>query len=141
MTTKREDIMLEVLERLSTITEVDGRIYRSRVDAVGRAEMPLIVLEQIQTTPQSNDVLGVIDWRLDFRVVVITGGAAADAVADPIIDLVYKKLLDDESLGGKVLKIRLQTILFQTADGDQNVCVAECIFECTHRTSTIDLGA
>ena len=47
MTTKRESILADIAASLAGTVQVGSRIYRSRVEAIARAESPAIVIEPI----------------------------------------------------------------------------------------------
>ena len=74
-----------VVTTLAGTTGVGTRIYRSRVEALARAESPAIVVEPISDTAQENTSLPTLDWSLTVRIAVIVRGTAPDQLADATI--------------------------------------------------------
>ena len=71
MTTKREQILAQIASTLASTAGVDGRVYRSRVTAVARAESPILIIEPVSDTAQQFTSLPKLDWTLRVRVVVV----------------------------------------------------------------------
>ena len=119
MTTKREQILRAIATSLATTTGVNGRVYRSRVTAVQRAESPAIVIEPISDTPTQNTSLPTLDWRMRVRVSVIVRGDTPDQLADPIIEDMHAKMVADLTLGGYAIDVQPDEVTFNMLDADQ----------------------
>ena len=106
MTTKREQILSAIATALATTAGVSGRVYRSRVTAMQRAESPAIVIEPISDTPTQNTSLPTLDWRMRVRVTVIVRGDVPDQLAYPIIESMHAKMVADLTLGGYAIDVQ-----------------------------------
>ena len=90
MTTRREAILSNIVTALAGTTGVGTRIYRSRVEALARAESPAIVVEPISDAAQENTSLPTLDWSLTVRIAVIVRGTAPDHLADATIQSLHE---------------------------------------------------
>jgi hypothetical protein len=110
MTTKRERILAQIKTNLNGTTGVEDRIYRSRVEALTRAETPAIIVEPISDTPQDTQSFNdKIKWEFKVRVSVIVRGSIPDNIADP-------------------------TTSFEILEADQPAGVISCEFDIEYRT-------
>ena len=142
MATKREQILAAIKTNLAGTTGVGNRIYRSRVEAVSRAETPAMIIEPISDIPQdTQNFNNKINWELKVNVSVIVRGQTPDKVADPTIESLYTKILNDPSLGGLVIDIRPSTTNFEILEADQPAGVISCEFDVNYRTSYNSLSS
>lgn len=140
MTTKRESIIAAMVNQLSGTTNVSDRIYRSRVVPLQRNESPALVIEPIADTPDENIATPYIDWSLTVRVSVIVRADIPDQVADPIVESVHKKLMDDLSLSNNAIDIRPGNTNFELVDADKPAGVIGMDYIVRYRTSLTDLA-
>lgn len=141
MTTKREQILRAIATSLATTTGVNGRVYRSRVTAVQRAESPAIVIEPISDTPTQNTSLPTLDWRMRVRVSVIVRGDTPDQLADPIIEDMHAKMVADLTLGGYAIDVQPDEVTFNMLDADQPAGVIFNDYIIQYRTTVASLAA
>jgi hypothetical protein len=101
---RREQILVHIANTLASTAGVNGRVYRSRVDAFSRDEAPAIVIEPGQDDARTYSTCK-LDWTLNVLVVVYTRGQIPDQLADPIIVDAHSKLMADRTLGGLAIDI------------------------------------
>ena len=139
MATKREDILAAIKTALAGTTNVGTRIYRSRVEAVARAESPALVIEPLSDTPVQNTALPTLDWTLRVRISVIVRGTSPDNVADPTIQSLHSKLMADLTLGGEAIDVQPAQTTFNFFEADQPAGVIFCEYDVRYRTQVADL--
>jgi hypothetical protein len=139
MATKREDILAAIKTALAGTTNVGTRIYRSRVEAVARAESPALVIEPLTDTPVQNTALPTLDWTLRVRISVIVRGTSPDNVADPTIQSLHSKLMADLTLGGEAIDVQPAQTTFNFFEADQPAGVIFCEYDVRYRTQVADL--
>ena len=140
MTTKRERILRVIKDKLTPTHGVDGRVYRSRVTAMQRAESPAIVIEPISDTPTQNTSLPTLDWRMRVRVTVIVRGDTPDQLADPVIESMHAKIVADLTLGGCAIDVQPDEVTFNLFDADQPAGVIFNDYIVQYRTSVASLA-
>ena len=135
MATKRERILAQIKTNLNGTTGVGNRIYRSRVEAITRSETPAIIIEPISDTPQDTQSFNnKIKWEFKIRVSVIVRGSIPDNIADPTIESLHTKVLNDPTVNGLALDIRPSTTSFEILEADQPAGVISCEFDIEYRT-------
>ena len=139
MATKREDILAAIKTVLAGTTNVGTRIYRSRVEAVSRAESPALVIEPLSDTPVQNTALPTLDWTLRVRISVIVRGTSPDNVADPTIESLHSKVMSDLTLGGEAIDVQPAQTTFNFFEADQPAGVIFCEYDVRYRTQVADL--
>lgn len=139
MATKREDILAAIRTALTDTTGVGTRIYRSRVEAVTRAESPALVVEPLSDTPVQNTALPTLDWTLRVRISVIVRGATPDKVADPTIQSLHSKIMADLTLGGEAIDVQPAQTTFNFFEADNPAGVIFCEYDVRYRTQVADL--
>ena len=136
MATKRERILAAIKTKLAGTVGVGTRIFRSRVEAFTRAETPAIVIEPISDTPQDTQNFNdKVSYELKIRVSVIVRGSIPDSIADPTIESLHTKILNDPTLGGIAFDIRPSTTSFEILEADEAAGVISCEFDIEYRTS------
>jgi hypothetical protein len=140
MTTKREQILSAIASALASTAGVNGRVYRSRVTAMQRAESPAIVIEPISDTPTQNTSLPTLDWRMRVRVTVIVRGDTPDQLADPIIESMHAKMVTDLTLGGYAIDVQPDEVTYNMLDADQPAGVIFNDYIIQYRTTVASLA-
>jgi len=140
MTTKREQVLSAIATALATTAGVNGRVYRSRVTAMQRAESPSIVIEPITDTPTQNTSLPKLDWSMRVRVTVITRGNIPDQIADPVIESMHSKIVADLTLGGLAIDVQPSEVTFNMLDADQPAGVIFNDYIVQYRTTVASLA-
>jgi hypothetical protein len=141
MATKREQILAAITTSLATTAGVSGRVYRSRVTAMQRAESPAIVVEPISDTPTQNTSLPTLDWRMRVRVSVVVRGDLPDQLADPVIESLHSKMVADLTLGGLAIDVQPDEVSFNFFDADQPAGVIFNDYIVQYRTSVSSLSS
>ena len=130
MASKREQILAAIKTNLANTTGVGTRIYRSRVEALTRSETPAIIIEPVSDTPQdTNSFNNKITWEFKIRISVIARGSTPDNVADPTIESLHTKVLNDPSIGGLAIDVRPSTTTFELLEADEPAGVIGCEFD------------
>jgi hypothetical protein len=140
MTTKREQILTAIATALASTSGVSGRVYRSRVTAMQRAESPAIVIEPISDTPTQNTSLPTLDWRMRVRIIVIVRGDIPDQLADPVIESMHSKMVADLTLGGYAIDVQPDEVTYNMLDADQPAGVIYNDYIVQYRTSVASLA-
>ena len=136
MASKREQILAAIKTNLANTTGVGTRIYRSRVEALTRSETPAIIIEPVSDTPQdTNSFNNKITWEFKIWISVIARGSTPDNVADPTIESLHTKVLNDPSIGGLAIDVRPSTTTFELLEADEPAGVIGCEFDIEYRTS------
>jgi hypothetical protein len=125
MTTKRESILADIASTLAGTTQVGSRIYRSRVVPLSRGESPALRL----------------DWSLTVRIAVIVRSSVPDQAADPIVEDVHSKMMNDLTAGGYAIDIEPRSVGFEMLDADQPAGVITMEYLIRYRTELADLSA
>ena len=141
MTTKRERILRAITTALTPTAGVNGRVYRSRVTAVQRAESPAIVVEPINDTPTQNTSLPTLDWRMRVRVSVIVRGDVPDQIADAVIEDMHARMVRDLTVGGYAIDVQPDEVSFTIVDADQPAGVIFNDYIVQYRTSVASLSS
>ena len=136
MASKREQIIAALKTTLAGTTGVSTRIYRSRIEPITNGESPALVIEPVTDEPSVNTSSYLkIDWTLRVRIVVIVRGTIPDNVADPTVESLFTKVLNDPTVGGLAKDIRPATQTFEVLEADQPAGLITCEFEIDYRTS------
>ena len=62
-------------------------------------------------------------------------GSIPDQVADPTIESLHTKILNDPSLGGIVTDVKPSTTSFEIVEADEAAGVISCEFDIEYRTA------
>ncbi len=138
MSSKRETILAAALTALSGTSNVSARIYRSRVEALLRDEMPALVVEPIADTPERIS-LGTTSWVLVFVVIVYVRDFIPDSSADPTIVDVHSKLMGSATLQALIVDLFPGPVNFEFIEADKPQGVITLQFRATYRTSENDI--
>lgn len=141
MATKREQILAQVATTLASTAGVSGRVYRSRVTALARAESPVIVIEPITDSARQVTSLPKLDWRMRLRVTVVVRSENPDTDADSIIESMHSLLMADLTVGGYAIDVQPVLTEFQFLDADQPAGVISNEYDVLYRTEVDDLAA
>lgn len=140
MATKREQILAQIATTLADTAGVGGRVYRSRVTAVARAESPAIIIEPVTNTVQQITSLPKLDHTLRVRIVVVVRSTTPDNEADSVIESMHSLLMADLTVGGLAIDIQPSLTNFDYLDADQPAGVYSNEYNIVYRTSVSDLA-
>ena len=141
MTTKRESILADIASSLAGTVQVGSRIYRSRVEPLARGESPAIVIEPTSDSAEYSLRLDRLDWSLTVRVAIIVRSAVPDQAADPIVESVHGKMMNDLTAGGYALDVEPRSVGFEMVEADQPAGVISMEYLIRYRTTLTDLSA
>lgn len=139
MNTHRETIMQAVMAALTGNTPAAGNVYRSRVEALARDELPAIVVKPGAEAVQ-HIATGLTQRDFEIHLEVHTRGTPADALADPIFAALHAALMADQTLGGKARRlIEKETAEPQFADGDDTAAQIIVTYSAAYITKANDI--
>ena len=141
MTSKRESILADIASSLAGTVQVGSRIYRSRVEPLARGESPAIVIEPTGDSAEYSLRLDRLDWSLSVRVAIIVRSAVPDQAADPIVQSVHSKMMNDLTAGGYALDVEPRSVSFEMVEADQPAGVISLEYLVRYRTLLTDLSA
>lgn len=141
MSSIRETILEAVVSAINGTTPIAGvtGVYRSRVEAIQRAEAPAIVVEPLKDFPQRANI-GRTGWTLTAQVMIIVRDGAPDQAIDPIASAVHNRIMSDTTLDAFPNIFPGETAwTFLEADVTLGICTMQFIIE--YQTSNIDIGS
>ncbi len=141
MTSKRESILADIASSLAGTVQVGSRIYRSRVVPLTRGESPAIVVEPTSDNAEYSLRLDRLDWSLSVRVAIIIRSAVPDQAADPIVEDVHSKIMNDFTAGGYALDVEPKSVSFELVEADQPAGVISLEYLVRYRTTLADLAS
>lgn len=141
MASKTELILQAIATALAGTTNVGTRIWRSRVEAMGRSETPAIVIEPVLINYTQLTSLPTLDSRLKVRITVIVRGTVPDQIADPTVISMHSRLMADLTLGGLAIDIQPSQTTFNLIEADQPAGLISCEYDVLYRTQVADLTA
>ena len=77
---------------------------------------------------------------LRVRIVVIVRSQTPDTSADPTIESLHTKIVNDPTLGGLAIDVRPSTVTFDVIEADQPAGVVFCEYEIDYRSDYNDLS-
>ena len=137
MATLREQIVVAMVAAVNA-GSIGATAYRSRTEALSRAQSPALIIEPVSDSAQQN-VVPKLDWTLTVRGTLVVRGPAADVAADPIVQATHAALLADMTYGGLAMTTLPSTVQYQFSDADGGVCVVTMDYRVQYRTSEQDL--
>lgn len=140
MTTRREQILSALATSLASVSGVNGRVYRSRVEPIARNESPAVIVEPVQDQAAIPDVLGRINWRMTVRVTVYVRANIPDQAADSIVQSVYAKMMADPTVGGYAMDTHPVSTSFEMVEADVAAGIVTNEFEIFYQTSFADIS-
>ena len=138
MSSRREQILDAIATTLAAAAGVDGRSYRSRIEALSRDEAPALVVEPGQDTAQVVN-LCKLNWSLDVLVSVYARGEEPDGVADETIVSVHSLIMADRTIGGLAYDVVPTTVSFDLERADTASCWTQLVYRVSYRSSITDL--
>ena len=142
MTTKVEHILSRIVTNLAGTTGVSTRIYRSRLVPLTREEFPSIVVEPVSNSCSQATSIDFLDWTLQVRIVVLVKGTTTttpDTAADPIVESLFGKIMNDLTLNGNAIDIQPNGTEFLMGDADQPTGAISTNWTIMYRTKNNDL--
>jgi hypothetical protein len=115
MTTKREACLAALLTRIES---TDTPAYRSRAEAVKRAEMPVAIITPITDSADTQIGKCYVDRRLTVAIQVWVHGDIPDQEADPVLADIHAAIMADTSLGGTAVDCQILEDDFRLAATD-----------------------
>lgn len=119
MNTWRETILEAVKNRLISADVASGNVYRSRVEAFRRDELPAVIVkpgpERVENTSR-----GIAMRRFGIHIEVHARGNPAESYADVVLAAAHSALMADQTLGDVIVRLlEEETLEPSYADGDE----------------------
>lgn len=137
---RREGILAAITTSLGVADGIDGRAYRSRIEALSRDEAPALVVEPGQDNAQVVN-LCKLSWSLDVLISVYSRGAEPDSLADPTIVSIHTILMADRTVGGLAYDLVPVSVQFDLERADTASCWTQLVYRVSYRTAVDDLTA
>lgn len=134
MSSKRETVLLKVIDILEGTTGVSDRIYRSRIDPLALKEFPALNVRPLSESADRPNIAR-ITWTLTFEVLVMIRGDEPDALSDSVIADVHQKILSDTTLDGLCVDLEPISLDWQLFPSDQPLGLISMQFRATYQTS------
>ena len=131
------DIVGAVVTLLNTAPAVaGGRITRASERDVAQSSATAVAV-RIESAEPERIVIKSLDWASVIAIDIYARGASPDSVADPILALVYARIMADPTLTGTVIDCQPQGISWDYSAADTDLCVCTARFAVQHRTTEI----
>lgn len=136
---KSETILARIATVLANTNGVSGRVFRDRWEALGRDEMPALVIE-----PQSEDddvltTTETLTTTLRISVEILISGRPLSTLADPIRVSLHSLLLADATLRGLVISCYPTGRAWDAVSGE--IGVLRCSYAVRYRTTLASITA
>ena len=138
MSSKREQILARFETLLINTSGVNGRVYRSRQQAMSRDDAPALVIEPARDTASVVSTCK-LDWTLQVIVAIYSRGVVPDQEADPIAVAMHNELMSDRTLGGLAIDLVPGTVDFQLDKADFSSLWMVNSYQVRYRTSIASL--
>jgi hypothetical protein len=137
MASVREQILQSLTTTLAATSGVRA-VYRSRAEAFGRSEAPVLVIQPGPGRAVRHTTCK-LHHTLDVEVIVHTRGATPDSLADPIIVSAHALIMADTTIGGLAVDIVPTNSDPQIDPGDLSSMWWVHTYEVQYRTRDADL--
>lgn len=139
--TKRESILAAIKSSLTSVTGVsDASVFRSRVIAFARRELPAIVVEPLNDSAESPAIHRSV-WTMTFQVAVLVRADTPETTADAIVESVHSKIMNSATVAALVDGIFPVAVDWTFADSDVPTGVVSMNFQVTYQTSLTDIAS
>lgn len=138
--TRREAILAAIKTAIDPTTGVSGRVYRSRVEALSRAEHPAIVMEPV-TDSHSKVTTDRLTNELTFQAVVLVRADVPDQSGDAIVQDMHNKIMTNAPLDALLVDLFPVSTDFQFIDGDKPLGVISCQYKAVYQSGLVDLSS
>lgn len=138
-TSKRETILATVKTALAGTSNVSTRIYRSRVEALQRAETPALIIEPVNDTATMETTARAI-WTLTFQVIVLVRANEPDSSGDATVIDVHSKIMSSATLLAMLVDLVPAATDFQFSESEGGALATITMqFHASYQTNLNDL--
>ena len=138
MNSHREAILQAATVLLTGATPAGAQVFRSRMEALRREELPAIVVR-----PGAEEVehlaRGIARRSLDLHIEVHARGTPADSMADPVVTAAHAVLMADATLGGRLARLIEKGMAVDFADGDDTAVMVTTTYMAVYATTPQDI--
>ena len=131
---KREGILAQIVTTVTSATNslVSGRVYRSRAQALSRADSPAVYVKPVADN-RREIVVPYSERDLFVELGIVTRGSIPEQDADPIAVALHAALFADTTLGGRSIDIEESDTTFESLDVDADGGVTRMRFRIYYR--------
>ena len=137
MPSRREQILAKIASVLSGNQQIG--VYRSRVEALSRDDLPAIVIRP-DTETIDNTSLGIAVRLLEIELMVHARGEIPDQAADSIVAWMHATLMADQTLGGLCGRVIERETKYEFVDADYPAVQISVKYEIKYHTKANDLS-
>lgn len=131
--TKREQVLSAILTKLQTVSGVlSTNVERSRVVQVDENRMPFISV-QPEFENRAEVVMTGLDCILELVVSLYVSADVPDSAADPIIESINEKMLEDRTFGNLCMDTSPRNISFDFDEGNKPIVKVDLQFLVQYR--------
>lgn len=138
MSSVREQILAKIVELLTPVAGVESRVYRSRVNALQKSELPAILVEPVSDQAGYTQ-MDNLSWVLKVRVGLILRSETPESDMDPILVSIHSLLMATRDVGGLAMDIIPESVTFSNLKDDVTTGTADAIYSVSYRTAATDL--
>lgn len=132
--TVREAILQTVVERVRGLSNTGLKVFRSRRAALGRLELPAVVIEPVSDNGDNSDTTIYQDWQLLVSVRLFTRGDAPDVASEALAAQIHSVLMADGQLGGLALFITATNVTYTLEFSEGTACETQMEYQINYRT-------
>lgn len=133
--TVREAILQTVVERVRGLSNTGLKVFRSRRAALGRLELPAVVIEPVSDSGDNSDTTIYQDWQLLVSVRLFTRGDAPDVASEALAAQIHSVLMADGQLGGLALSITATNVTYTLEFSEGTACETTVEYQINYRTA------
>lgn len=138
MSSIHEQILSAAVSALASLPGIDGRVFRSRVEAVARGETPCVI---VQPGGEETTVFNpsVDENRMLFSVELMVRGDPYDQIADPYVVDVHRLLYGSSDLAALVAQLRRKSRAFEANEADHTAGSVTTTYEARYLSAAGDM--
>ena len=137
MSTAREPILAAFVALLASIPGIN--VARSRDAAIARSEVPYVVIQPEEEAVEF-PAAGIAHRRLTILFTVLIRAEPPDQAADPWIQAIHSKIMQDPTIGGIVGRTVERGTKWAIETGDVTGLAADVRYEVIFATAAGDLS-
>jgi hypothetical protein len=130
----RESILQAVVERVRGLSNTGLKVFRSRRAALGRLELPAVIIEPVSDSGEGDNTTIYQDWQLLVSVRLFTRGDAPDVASEALAAQIHSALMADGQLGGLALSITGTNVTYALEFSEGTACETQLEYQINYRT-------
>ena len=131
----RETILQEVVNRVRGLSDTGLKVFRSRRAALGRLELPAVIVEPISDSGDNDNTTIYQDWQMIVSVRLFTRGDAPDIASESMITQIHAALMADGTLGDRAVSITATGVTYSLEQSEGVACETTVEYQINYRTA------